>query len=219
VVVVAGGCVEVVRDGWVDVLRLGVVVVVGVDGVLVVCAGAVLVVGVVSGLVVVALVAVWPGVAVAGAVVWVGRVLVAVGKVPVAVGGTVVAGASGCAVVAGTVVAGSALGSSVSLTKANASIAPATAMIAPIATVGNCQFGVGASRVRAGAPHSRHQSCSGPRSAEQRGQRIVPGGGKRVGGLGGLESPRWALTIVPRRSSRDHAGSSGGSKRSVGCDV
>ena len=60
------GRVEVVRDGWLGVAGLGEVIVV-LDGVLgcAGCAGAVLVVGVV----VVALVAVWPGVVVAGAVV------------------------------------------------------------------------------------------------------------------------------------------------------
>jgi hypothetical protein len=146
-------------------------------------------------------------------------VLVAVGTVAVAVGRTVIAGGTVCAAVAGIDVADSAPLSSVSLTKAKASIAPATAMIAPIATVGSCQFGVGASRVRAGAPHSRHQSCSGPRAAEQRGQRIVPSGGNPLGGVGGLGSPGWALTIVPRRSSRDHTDSSGGSSRSVGWEV
>jgi hypothetical protein len=64
VVVVPVGRVEVVRDGWLGLARLGEVIVV-LDGVLglVGCAGAVLV----MGAVVVALVAVWPGVVVAGA--------------------------------------------------------------------------------------------------------------------------------------------------------
>jgi hypothetical protein len=39
--------------------------------------------------------------------------------------------------------------------------------------------------VRAGAPHSRHQSCSGPTVAEQRGQRSEPGGGSWPGPSGG----------------------------------
>jgi len=73
----------------------------------------------------------------------------------------------------GVVPAGATPSSFVSLTNAKASSAPAIATIAPIATVGSCQFGVGASRVRAGAPHSRHQSWSGPIGAEQRGQRIA----------------------------------------------
>ena len=52
-------------------------------------------------------------------------------------------GTTGTAVVTavGVVEAGS-LPSSVSFTNAKASIAPATRMIAPIATVGSCQFGV-----------------------------------------------------------------------------
>ena len=66
-----------------------------------------------------------------------------VGTLVVAGGGTTGSGATGAGVVAtGTVAAGAGLSSCVSLTKANASIAPAMRMIAPIATVGSCQFGV-----------------------------------------------------------------------------
>ncbi|MEA2231493.1 MAG: hypothetical protein QOD83_1309 [Solirubrobacteraceae bacterium] len=209
-VVVRVGCVRVL----VPVVGVGVVVVPVVcvrDGVVVpvvcVCAGVVCVV---------VAVAVWPGTGAAGAVVPVGTVLVVVGRVVVAAGGAVVAGAIRCAAGAGAEAAGAAPLSPVSLTKANASIAAAIATIAPIATVGSCQFGVGASRVRAGAPHSRHQSWSGSRFAEQRGQRIDPGGGNSLGGVG---SRGWALTPVPRRSSGDHAASSGGRSRSVGGDV
>jgi hypothetical protein len=97
--------------------------------------------------------------------------VVAVGTVPVAAGGvtggattggtttggTTAGGATGAAdvIAAGVVVT---LSSLVSRTNANAKSAPATSMTAPIATVGSCQFGVGARRVRAGAPHSTHQS-------------------------------------------------------------
>ncbi len=90
---------------------------------------------------------------------------VASGVVGVVAGGTATGGPVGTdgtigatVVIAVGVVEAGALPSSVSLTNANASIAPATRMIAPIATVGSCQFGVCARRVRAGAPHSRHQS-------------------------------------------------------------
>jgi hypothetical protein len=105
-----------------------------------------------------------------------------VGAVVVATGAVVVAAAAGGTAAVDCVVATTADGvvptgvvplSFVSFTNANASSAPAIATIAPIATVGSRQFGVGASRVRAGAPHSRHQSWSGPIGAEQRGQRIV----------------------------------------------
>ena len=102
---------------------------------------------------------------------------VAVGVVAVTAGGVVAAGAAVSTTAEGGVPADAPPSSLVSLTNANASSAPAMATIAPIATVGSCQFGVGARRVRAGAPHSRHQSCSGPTGAEQRGQRIAPGSG------------------------------------------
>lgn len=93
----------------------------------------------------------------------------------VGTGGATTAGAGAAVVtVAAGIVAAGAPPSPLSLTKAKASIAPATRTIAPIATVGSCQFGVWARRVRAGAPHSRHQSCSGPTIAEQRGQRSDP---------------------------------------------
>ena len=105
----------------------------------------------------------------AGGTVVVGVVSVVVGVLSVVVGAGVVGvtaagpvgpvGAIGATVVTAVgVVEAGALPSSVSFTNANASIAPATRMIAPIATVGSCQFGVCARRVRAGAPHSRHQS-------------------------------------------------------------
>ena len=91
----------------------------------------------------------------------------------VPVTGTTGAGAVSVGVVCDT----GASSSPVSFTNANANSAPAMSISAPSATVGSCQFGVGARRVRAGAPHSKHQSCSGPIVAEQRGQRIAPAGG------------------------------------------
>lgn|GEM_PF-3180922 len=135
------------------------------------------------------------------------------GAVDVAVVGTT----GGGTIAAGGVVSTTAVGvvpattpsSLVSSTKANASSAPASRMIAPMATVGSCQFGVGARRVRAGAPHSRHQSCSGPIVAEQRGQRSEPGGGSRLGPAGGC-----VLTGYARSSD-----ARGGSIVSVGCGV
>ena len=104
-----------------------------------------------------------------------GAVVVAVATVDVAAGGTVAVGVAVSTTADGGVPT-AALPlplSLVSFTNANASSAPAIATIAPSATVGSCQFGVGASLVRAGAPHSRHQSWSGPTGDEQRGQRIV----------------------------------------------
>lgn len=118
-----------------------------------------------------------PGTAVDGAAGCAGAVVLAVGVVGVTAGGGVMtAGGAVWTTAVGVVPAGTS-SSLVSLTNANASRAPAIATIAPIATVGSCQFGVGASRVRAGAPHSRHQSCSGAIGDEQRGQRIEPGSG------------------------------------------
>jgi hypothetical protein len=166
-------------------LGYGVVVVVRVVvvfvGVVVVPVGVVVVVvRVVAVLVragvVVDVVAVWPGTVEAGAAGPAGAVVVAVVVVVVATGGATAAGGAVSTTAVGVVPA-AAPSSPVSLTNANASSAPASRTIAPIATVGSCQFGVGARRVRAGAPHSRHQSCSGPIVAEQRGQRSEPGGG------------------------------------------
>jgi hypothetical protein len=95
-------------------------------------------------------------------------VVVAVeGGVTATVGGTVTGAvvtgvaATGGAVWIAVAVEAAGIGSSsslVSFTNAKASSAPAIATIAPIATVGSRQFGVCARRVRAGAPHSRHQS-------------------------------------------------------------
>ena len=134
----------------------------------------VVVVAVVPVLVVaVVLVDVCPG-TVVGTVAPAGAVEVAV--VATTGGGTTAAGGADSRTAVGVVPA-VAPSSPVSSTNANASSAPASRMIAPIATVGSCQFGVGARRVRAGAPHSRHQSWSGPTVAEQRGQRSEPGGG------------------------------------------
>ena len=121
----------------------------------------------------------WPGDVVTGPGV---EVVGTIGAGVVVAGGAVVVGTMTAAgVVTGVVaVAGAAAGaspSSVSLTNANASIAPARRTIAASATVGSCQFGVWARRVRAGAPHSKHQSWSGPTVAEQRGQRSAPGSG------------------------------------------
>jgi hypothetical protein len=175
----------------VGVVRLGVVAVAGVVAVEVVDAGVVVVLGVVDAGAVAVL-----EVVDAGAVVVLGLGVVAVVAVVAAVVVTA-GGVTGAAVVtaAGVVEAG-ALPSSVSFTKAKASIAPASSTIAAIATVGSCQFGVCASRVRAGAPHSRHQSCSGPTVAEQRGQRREPASGSGgVPGAGGC-----VLTTARRRS-------------------
>lgn len=99
-------------------------------------------------------VAVCPGTAV-GTVASAGAVDVAV--VCTTGGGTTAAGGAVSTTAVGVVPA-TTPSSLVSSTKANASSAPASRTIAPIATVGSCQFGVGARRVRAGAPHSRHQS-------------------------------------------------------------
>ena len=134
--------------GIAGVVPVGVVTV-GVVGV--VAAGGTVVVGVASVVVGVLSVVVGAGVVVG--------VVVGAGVVGVTAGPVGPVGAIGAAVViAAGVVEADVLPSSVSLTNANASIAPATRMIAPIATVGSCQFGVCARRVRAGAPHSRHQS-------------------------------------------------------------
>jgi hypothetical protein len=123
--------------------------------------------------------AAWPGTvdATAGPV---GVVVVATGAVVVAAaaGGTVAVEGAVATTADGVVPIGVVPSSFVSFTNANASSAPAIATIAPIATVGSCQFGVGASRVRAGAPHSRHQSWSAPTGAEQRGQWIVARSGR-----------------------------------------
>jgi hypothetical protein len=104
-----------------------------------------------------------PGAAAVGVVAGV----VAVGTVGVvAVGGVVGGGAEvGSVATAGAVaevaVLGDAVLSSVSATNATARPAPAsTATIASV-MIGRRQFGVGARRVRAAAPHSRHQSWSG----------------------------------------------------------
>jgi hypothetical protein len=109
-----------------------------------------------------------------------GAVVVATGAVLVAAaaGGTVAVEGAVATTADGVVPTGVVPSSFVSFTNANASSAPAIATIAPIATVGSCQFGVGASRVRAGAPHSRHQSWSAPTGAEQRGQWIVARSGR-----------------------------------------
>jgi hypothetical protein len=119
-----------------------------------------------------------------------GAVVVAVATVDVAGGGTVVVGVAVSTIADGVVPTAATPLSFVSFTNANASSAPAIATIAPIATVGSCQFGVGASLVRAGAPHSRHQSWSGPIGDEQRGQRIVA----RSGTWGWPGSGGWVLT-------------------------
>jgi len=167
VVLVPVGCVEVVSVGCVEVVDV-VRSLRGAGGglVLVVTAGSV--------------VDVCPGTVVAGCAGPAGAVVVAVVGVV-----AVVATAGGGTTAAGGLVSTTAVGvvpavapsSPVSSTNANASRAPASRTIAPIATVGSCQFGVGARRVRAGAPHSRHQSWSGPTVAEQRGQRSEPGAG------------------------------------------
>jgi hypothetical protein len=136
-------------------------------------------------------VAVWPG-TVDGTAGPAGAVVVAV--VVVATGGAAAPAGDVSTTADGVVPAGAVPLSFVSFTKAKASSAPAMTTIAPIATVGSCQFGVGARRVRAGAPHSRHQSCSGPIGDEQRGQRIVPGSGTRgwPGAGGSVLTVRWS---------------------------
>ena len=60
-------------------------------------------------------------------------------------------------------------------------VGPATVLL--ILSSFTCQFGVWARRVRAGAPHSRHQSCSGLSDAPQRGQDIGVGSGCAAGSL------------------------------------
>ncbi len=147
-VLVPVGCVEVAPDGCVEVC--GVVRPLrGAGG------GLVLVVAVGSA------VDVCPGTVAAGCAGPAGAVVVAVvGMVAVvetAGGGTTAAGGLVSTTAVGVVPA-VAPSSPVSSTNAKASSAPASRTIAPIATVGSCQFGVGARRVRAGAPHSRHQS-------------------------------------------------------------
>ena len=162
-VVLVAGCVEVV-----DVVRPRR----GAGGGLVLVAPVVPVDSVVD---------VCPGTVLAGCAGPAGAVVVAVvGMVAVVetTGGGTTAPAGGVvSMTAVGVVPAVAPSSAVSSTNANASSAPASRTIAPIATVGSCQFGVGARRVRAGAPHSRHQSWSGPTVAEQRGQRSEPGAG------------------------------------------
>lgn len=187
-------CVDVVRVVVAGVVDVRVVAV--RDGVVVVLPGVVLD-GVVA--VEVGLVAVCPGTVEAGAAGPAGAVVVAVAVVAVAAGGATAAGGAVSTTAVGVVPA-AAPSSPVSFTNANASSAPATRTIAPIATVGSCQFGVGARRVRAGAPHSRHQSCSGPSVAEQRGQRSEPGGGSWPGASGGC-------ALTSRRQARAGAAS------------
>lgn len=105
--------------------------------------------------------------------------MVADGTVPigVVVAGVVVAGVVAAGVVVGGVVGGAAavgsvattgavavdvagllLLSWVSATNATASPMPASNATSASVATGSLQFGVGASRVRAAAPHSRHQS-------------------------------------------------------------
>lgn len=174
----------------------------GVAGVVVVVGGVVVVPVVAGGTVAVGD---WPG-TVVGTVAPAGAVDVAVGATT---GGATTAAGGVVSTTAVGVVPATTPSSLVSSTKANASSAPASRMIAPMATVGSCQFGVGARRVRAGAPHSRHQSWSGPTVAEQRGQRSEPGGGSRSGPAGGCVLTSYALSSDAR----------GGSIVSVGCDV
>jgi hypothetical protein len=99
----------------------------------------------------------------------------------VATGGA--AGAGGAAVVA---VAGRApgCGSFVRSTNATANAAKAKATETAAITTGTFQRGVGATRVRAARPHSRHQSASGGTAAPQRAQRMVPSGGVAGAGAG-----------------------------------
>ena len=95
----------------------------------------------------------------------------------------------GCA---GAVVAALTLPSSlVRLVKAKASASPASSTTTATSAIGARQFGVGARRVRAGAPHSRHQSCSGATLAPQRGQRSGTGWGPAA-----CEGP-WSLIRAP----------------------
>jgi len=102
-----------------------------------------------------------PGTVVGGRAEVPGAVAVGAGTVVVGAGtvGVVWTGggaAGGCVTMTGAVLDGVVSSSPVSLTNANASSAPAIRTIALIAAVGSCQLGVGARRVRAGAPHSRH---------------------------------------------------------------
>jgi hypothetical protein len=129
-----------------------------------------------------------------------------VGRVGFDADGTVVVVVVGAAVVGGVVGGGAAVGSDatggalvvagalvlsfVSATNATAKPAPARIATTAMTITGSRQFGVWARRVRAGAPHSRHQSWSGPTGALQRGQRIVPFGSGTTAGGSRVTSPR-----------------------------
>jgi len=124
-------------------------------------------------------------VTVGGVVVTVGVALNPVGPVgPVAGTTGVVAGAVSVVV---PVIVESSL---VSETNAMIRAMIAASASAPISATGSRQFGSGARRVRAGAPQTRHQSCSGPIVALQRGQGIVRGAGGWAGGAGVLTGRR-----------------------------
>ena len=87
----------------------------------------------------------------------------------------------------------------VRLVKAKASASPASSTTtATSARSARASSGVGARRVRAGAPHSRHQSCSGATLAPQRGQRSGTGGARGVRG-----------TLVAHQGSGCSRGASG----------
>jgi hypothetical protein len=77
--------------------------------------------------------------------------------------GVVAAGGTVALVVLVVPVAGSSL--FVSATNATMRTMAASAISEPAIASGSFQFGAGASRVRAGAPQFRHQSCCGPTSA------------------------------------------------------
>jgi hypothetical protein len=63
----------------------------------------------------------------------------------------------------------------VSETKASARTIPASTSTSARSATGARQFGVGTSRVRAGAPQDRHHSWSGPTVDAHRGHGIEPG--------------------------------------------
>ena len=117
------------------------------------------------------------GVVGATAAVVVGKTGAVVGVMPTP-GTTGAVVGSGCVVAAGRVVpTPDTVGSSlVSDTKARISAITAATDREATSATGSRQFGSGASRVRAGAPQLRHQSCSGPSVAPQRGHGIVRGG-------------------------------------------
>jgi hypothetical protein len=99
---------------------------------------------------------------------------------------SVVVGAAGTVIV--VVIAGGACGVGVpalSLTSAAASTPSAMAAVTAIATIGARQLAGAARRVRAAAPHIRHQSCAGSSGAPHSGHAASTGGLADGTGVGG----------------------------------